>query len=394
MKTKKSKVIIFLFLFLLIPLKPNAAERNTFGDVLDELAELQKQKAEKDNEIAISEAEYKKISNEIYNIAQEIAALSEQIQQADLDILENEKEIKRKKQQTDSVLRFLQLSNGEKAYLEYIFKATSFTDLIHRVSIVEQISKDNKEQIAYMNDLIKQNKELKEKNAATIKKQEAKKEENNKKMASLGSRISEIKSEGATVEESIEALEKEIAKMRETGCKNRGDLLSVCYPMVTDTGFLRPLKSGAVTSEYSWRYLNGVLDSHSGIDLGVPEGTSVYPVAAGKVGAIIYKSGCGGNMIYVYHTINGKQYTSVYMHLLSFGNYRVGDIVTASDVIGYTGGATTGTYRGGYDACTFGAHLHLTLATGHTTAHRRTMFNPREKINFPPMYVYWNKRNW
>ncbi len=388
----KKILLICLLAFLIIPINIKA-DRVTFGDVLDELAELERQKAEKDNEIQISQQEYDRLSNEIYQIQIEIENLSKEIQQANEEIDKLGKEIEAKKVETDNILVFLQLSNGEKSYLEYVFKAKSFTDFIHRVSVVEQLSKYNKEQINLMNDLIVQNNKLKEKNAETIKKQEVKREESRIKMAELGSKINEMIKDEAPIKDQIEALEEEIQRMRDSGCKERTDKLSVCYPLITATGFLRPLKTGTVSSEYSWRILNGKVDSHSGIDLAVPEWTPVYPVAAGRVEAR-FKTGCGGQMIYVYHNIKGEQYTSVYMHLVAFGDFKSGDIVTAEDVIGYTGGSSTATYNGGYDDCTFGAHLHLTLATGHTTSHRLTMFNPREKINFPPMWQYWYSRTW
>lgn len=389
---KKKILLICLLAFLIIPLNVHA-DRITFGDVLDELAELERQKEEKENEIQISQQEYDRLSNEIYQIQLEIENLSKEIQKANEEIDKLGKEIEAKKEETDNILVFLQLSNGEKSYLEYVFKAKSFTDFIHRVSVVEQLSKYNKEQIKLMNDLIIQNNKLKEQNAETIKKQEVKREESRIKMAELGTRINELVKDEAPISKQIATLEEEIQRMRDSGCKERSDRLSVCYPLITATGFLRPLKSGTVSSEYSWRILNGVVDSHSGIDLAVPEWTPVYPVAAGRVEAR-YKLGCGGQMIYIYHDIKGEQYTSVYMHLIAFGDFKAGDIVTAEDVIGYTGGSSTATYNGGYDDCTFGAHLHLTLASGHTTSHRKTMFNPREKINFPPMWQYWYSRTW
>ncbi|MCI8330542.1 MAG: peptidoglycan DD-metalloendopeptidase family protein [Bacilli bacterium] len=392
---KRSTKILLLCLITMMIIIPNTikADRITFGDALDELAELERQKEEKENEIAITQEQYDKLSNEIYQIQIEIENLSKEIQKANEEIDKLGKEIESKKEETDNILVFLQLSSGEKSYLEYVFKAKSFTDFIHRVSVVEQLSKYNKEQIGIMNDLIVQNNKLKEKNKETIKKQEIKREESRIKMAELGSRINELVKDEAPIEKQIATLEAEIQRMRDSGCRERSDKLSVCYPLITATGFLRPLKSGTVSSEYSWRILNGQIDSHSGIDLAVPEWTPVYPVAAGRVEAR-FKTNCGGQMIYVYHNIKGEQYTSVYMHLVAFGDYKAGDIVTAEDVIGYTGGSSTATYNGGYDDCTFGAHLHLTLATGHTTSHRRTMFNPREKINFPPMWQYWYSRTW
>lgn len=400
MKTSSKIILIcLLMIFLLIaPQKINAKDRETFGDVLDELAELEKQKADKDNEVAISEAEYDRITKEIYNIEKEIEKLSAEIQKANDEIHQLEKDIENKKEETDNILVFLQLSNGESSYLEYIFKAKSFTDFIHRISIVEQLGKYNKEQIKEMNNLIKQNNDLKEQNAKTIEKSKAKKAESNAKMKELGSRIKDLVDDGIGIEEELKALQNEVDRMKKAGCKNRSDKLSVCYPLITATGFLRPLKTGRVSSEFGWRILNGEINNHSGIDLAVAEGTPIYPVAAGEIYHIVYRSNCGGNMVYIIHNVKGQKYTSVYMHLLNFGNIKVGQKVTAEDIIGYVGGYTTSkSYfpSTGYDKCTFGEHLHLTIARGHTTAHRSTMINPREVINFPPQgRNYWNTRYW
>ena len=383
---KKTLILLCLITFLSFPLKPKAVkEQVTFGDALDILEDLRKQKKDKDNEVAISEAEYKRISNEILKIEEEIAILSTEIQEATKQIAELEKDIEKKKDETDNILVFLQLSEGEKSYLEYVFKAKTFTDFIHRVSIVEQLGKYNKEQIKEMNELIVKNNKLKEQNAKTISAQEIKKSESRVKMKELGSKIDDLVQDGIGIDEELAEKEKEIQRMRDSGCKNRNDLLAVCDPLVTATGFLRPLESARISSEYSWRTspMTGLPEVHSGIDLAAPEWTKVYPVATGRIAYIVYRSSCGGNMVYMYHTVKGKQYTSVYMHLIDFGNIKVGQTVDANYVIGYVGGDTTRKSKGGYDGCTFGAHLHLTLARGWTLSHRSSMFNPREVITFP-----------
>ena len=83
-------------------------------------------------------------------------------------------------------------------------------------------------------------------------------------------------------------------------------------------------------------------------------------------------------MIYVQHSVNGKKYTTVYMHLKSF-NVDVGDTVFLATVIAYSGG---GVSTMGYDRCTTGAHLHFGMYTGWTTA-RSNLIDPRTMVNFP-----------
>ena len=254
MRSSSKILIIFIFLALLIaPLNIYAKSNETFGDKLDELDSLKKQKEDKENEKRLTEAEYKKISNEIVAIENEIANLSTEIQEATKEIAQLEKNIELKKEETNNILVFLQLSSGEKEYLEYVFKAKSFTDFIHRVSVVEQLSKYNKEQIAEMNEMIKKNNELKKKNEERIKKQEVKKEESRKKVKELGSEIDRMETDSLGIDDQIKSLEEEIQRLRQDGCEKRSDKISQCAKMYTATGFLRPLEQGRVTIEYSWR---------------------------------------------------------------------------------------------------------------------------------------------
>lgn len=393
MRSKKTIIIFTIICILIMPLKPKASAQ-TLRELYAEKAEIQQRIDEKKHEIQITEEEYKQKEQEIYDIEQEIEKLSEEIQEANKEIIELEKKIEEKKIETDNILVFLQLSNGEKSYLEYVFKAKSFTDFIHRVSVVEQLSKYNKEQINEMNELIKQNNELKKKNEETIKKQEAKKVEVRQKLKELGSKITELNKEALKPEDELKQKEMEIEAAEKAGCKMDDNLIT-CQGMITSTGFLRPLPYGRITSNYGYRIhpVTGKPQStHTGIDIGGnAEGTPVYPVANGVVLYKMYRSSCGGNRLYIKHIVNGKEYTSLYMHLLSFADIQVGDVVRYDQVVGYVGG---GPSTQTYDSCTTGAHLHLTMCHGWTTNHMAYMFNPREVIEFPALRGTFNGRAW
>jgi len=230
---------------------------------------------------------------------------------------------------------------------------------------------------------------LKAKNEKDIKTNEKQQEELKNKLASLGKKIDEMDKSGLTIEEEIKVQEEWINTLNNSGCKNRNDKITECMGMPMISRLIKPFNTGYVSSDYYWRIspITGFLETHSGIDLSTytpAEGTPIHPVGAGVIGAKVYYKDCGGNMLYIYHNVNGNLYTSVYMHLLNFNeSFQVGDIVTENDIIGNMGGWSTSSDHGGYDDCTTGAHLHLTLAYGHTTNHRAYMFNPRNLINFP-----------
>lgn len=396
MRRKVISIILLLTIFFSIPTKWKAT---TLGDLYDELEELKQEKANQDSQKQLSEEEYKQTSSEIMTTEQNIETLNNRIQEATEKIAELESDIAKKEEETKKILVFLQVTNGEKSYLEYIFKAKSFTDFIHRISVVEQLSKYNSNLIDEMHSLIKQNNELKEQLKNDIKTEESEREKLKEKLAELGSRIDELDDEVISIDAKISTQESLISFYEEMGCTDRSDNLSSCGDTVpTATGFLRPINKGIITSEFGYRSdpFSGSLSYHSGLDISdssPAEGKDVYPVAPGIV-STIQRWSCGGNVIFIYHNINGVKYTSVYMHLLDTADTQVGDVVTTNQVIAHMGGYSTSTSHGGYDYCTTGAHLHLSICSGHVTAgaYRSSLIDPRNVIYFPSGWFYG--RDW
>lgn len=393
---KKKIISILLLSIFLIPNIIEAAAV-TYGDLLDELANIEQEKAEQEAAIALSQAEYNKIVGQI-NVSQEkIDELNDKIIKTQLEIVDLEKQIQEKKEETDRILVFLEVSDGESSYLEYIFKATSFTDFIHRVSIVEQISTYNKKLIDEMNSLIRKNEDKKKELNKNIEEEEEEKKVLQANLRKVGDQINSMYSEESTIEEKIEGQKKIIAYYEGLGCSERSDKLSECSPVPPATGFLRPIAQGIVVDDYGSGdnpLSPGSSRFHSGTDVADgTEGGPVYAVATGRV-AFTHRWSCGGNVVAVHHTVNGYKYTSIYMHLLSIA-VDIGDIVTENDIVGYMGGGSTSTWYGGYDSCTTGAHIHLSMCHGHleaTDPYRLYMFNPEELIYFPSRW--YTGRSW
>ena len=100
-------------------------------------------------------------------------------------------------------------------------------------------------------------------------------------------------------------------------------------------------------------------------------------------------------MVYIHHRINGKNYTSVYMHLRNI-YVSPGQSVTANTQIATMGGDPSIEY---WDGCSTGQHLHFTLANGlyfkeyssYDTFQSKT-FDPRNKVNFPAVNGWFSGR--
>jgi len=383
------KKIIISSLLLLICI-PSIVNAETLQDKYNQLANLQAQYNANKKSKNLTQTEINKLNGEITSISLEIEQTRKDIEKAEKDIEESKKDIEDKKIETDGLIQFLQVSNGGNIYLEYLFDAENYTDFIYRYEVVKQLTNYNSNLIDDLEQLIEDLKK-KEKELSTKK---IKLENNRKNLTSkvnkLTYNLASYQTEGATIEEDIRDLKEEINAYEERGC-GRYQELSTCKASINATGWKYPLAKGCVTSEYTgfnkredWSGGGG----HHGIDLDcVGEGTKVYAAANGTVARIIRKSSCGGNMVYVYHTVKGRKFTTVYMHLLSISSdIKVDKIVTDGTIIGTMGGYSTATSHGGYDRCTSGAHLHFGLAEGwNAYSFNSYSFNPREIFAFPKL---------
>lgn len=365
------KVILFILIFILfIPI----VNGKSIDDLYKELEVLENQK---NLYTYLSDDDIKELLNNSIDIEEIIDTLNSEINNINNIILEKEEKINKIKEEIDNFMVFNQVSKGENIYLEYIFNAESYADMIYRYMVAEQLTN-------YNNNLIETiNKEIEELNS--------RKEELNKKITKLNNEREKYKeleiilksvntfsidSITSTLEEDIENIKEEIKLYQSIGCTRYMDI-SICLNIRNSKGLNYPLTKGCVSKDYK-------ITSHKGIDLACnKEGTNVYSAGSGVVSFITYESNCGGNIVYIYHLINGKSYTTIYGHLLKV-LVDVGDIVDENTIIGLLGGESTALINGGYDKCTNGAHLHYVVTEGfHINDFSIYTINPRYMNNFP-----------
>lgn len=385
------KIILVLSIFI-IPL--NKVSAKTLQEYYDELEALEEKKKQVDEGKKLNENELSKINNEIITINNNILKTEEEIKEKEEEVKLSEEKIKEKKEETNEYLLFLQLSNSSgNTYLEYLFDADDYTDLIYRYAIVSQMSEYNTNLINSLETLITEletkRQELNEKET----KLNTQRKEYAEKADTLRANITEQTSAGSSLEDDIKGLKTEIAGYVAQGCK-RTDDVGNCKTVTAAKGWQLPLKSGTVSQEYNRN------TGHYALDLAQSEGTPVYPAAAGTVVKILDRYRCGGNMIYINHIVNGKKYTTVYMHLLEY-YVHLNQEVTENTVLGLVGGGTTSATtwcennyigRGGYDECTCGAHLHFGIADGWSqNSFNANSFSPRNIFNLPSLYTWFTR---
>ena len=400
---KKVRYITFLILVFVLSvytfMSPEASTNaKTLGQLKNELASLRNKKAQKDNEKKQTQGQIAASNQSIASAKNEITVNQGKVEQAKSDIIELNKDIDETKENIKKTMKSYQLSDGSNVYLEYVFDAKSYEELVYRYAIVEQIIDYNNEQIDKYNDLIEKNEQLQVDLANREIELNKQIDELGNKIESLGDKLEQISEDTMDVQDEINSTQELINYYKNLGCKDDQDL-NECVSIKGDTGYMRPLNRGVITSYYGYR-VNPLSGSgtkfHSGIDIGGnSEGTNVYATANGMVGKIIRKASCGGNQVYVFHTINGKQVTSMYMHLLTI-NVSLGDQVTSGTVVGTVGGGR-GTF--GWERCSTGAHLHFTLANGwygktyisYGTFLANT-YDPQKTLGLPNKGIYWSGR--
>ena len=392
------KIIIGMFILLLVthPIFLGTAKAQTLGQLKDELKQKENEYNQNKINQALTEQEISAVNASIESIKKQISQTYIDIDNLTIEIEKLNTQIAEKEQEVKDIINFVQVSNGESAYLEYMFGAADFTDFIYRVAVSEQLTAYNEKLIDEYNSMIETNKqkqkEIEEKRISLGNQQV----ELQKKREQLGQKLNTIASTSLSLEDEIAEAKEVIQVYIDKGCDDDEDI-SVCGRNILPPGtaFYRPLERGYVTSEWGTRYYLG-RTFHEGIDFGVVEGTPVYSIASGMVSSIFRRTSCGGNMVVVHHNINGTTYTSVYAHLLSI-SVSEGQRVDKNTLIGTSGGQSTKSY----DQCTGGAHLHLTVARGlygidytsWSVMNYQKSINPRTVINLPAgTYNPWSDR--
>lgn len=343
---KKFLLVIISAFILLIPGNIYAL---TYGNVLDDLASAQAELNAHNKKISNIEGQIDYDNATIRNLKSEITKMGEEVVVLQQEIADANVEIEDKKEETKQLFAYLQLSQGDNIYLEYIFDSDSVTDFIYRVAVVEQITSYNDELVKELNQKIEANEKRKVDLAN-------KQDEYASRMESLDQEITKLSGDVSRLEESSPSLASQVKSKQELvnyyknqGCKNRSDVIGVdCAVTVSNGTFSRPIKNGYITSFVNYRWGS----FHRGLDMSSATGsnTPIYSIGNGVITSI-YKDLYGALCIIVqYKTTSGKYYSAIYAHLSKYASgLYVGKQVYTDTLLGYMGNT-------GYS---FGVHLHL-----------------------------------
>ena len=369
MMKKISLLLLITTLFFTFAFTVEAKRLNTIQDYREALADLKAEKAAADKKKQQTESQIKQNQNNVKSANDEIVNAQNKLTLLNDEIANNEEKIKNLEAEISELLILYQKLSNENVYVKYATGATSMTELIMRLDAIKQVTDFNNQKINEAEQLIVSNSKMQKELAKYQQTLDEKIAQYEVNISNLGVELKELVDEYEDYPSQIKGYEDLIKMYKDIGCgetENINTCLSrVNGSSINNSGWLRPFSRGKITSGWGYRIhpTKGTWKFHNGIDISDSGilGRNVYATATGIVGKITRKASCGGNMIYIWVYVNGKAYTTVYMHLLDI-KVSVGDVVTTNTIIGTVGGSKSATP---WDTCTTGAHLHYGVSTGH-----------------------------
>ncbi len=391
-----------------------------------QIKEVKEQYKQNEDEIADVVARKNVIDQEIGLLSTELININEQISAFNVLIADKQDEL------DNAESRYMELNENTKdriqameedggiTYWEVLFKANSFSDLLDRMNMVEEIAASDQRRLKALGEAAENveeaQKELEGEKAdlQTVKEElDATQAELDVKREEADALIQELLAKGMELEELEELFEQqeqafleEIVQQEQAynAAKHREYLEWLATSETTQPPTTQPVGGGGTNNSSGvtggdngssgnngggaanvgsgWRmpvsythYMSpfgnrtaptaGASSFHQGVDLSAPSGTPIYASRGGQVSTATYGSAAG-----YYVKINHLDgYSSIYMHMT---NYVVsaGQNVSQGQLIGYVGKTGVAT----------GYHLHFGIM------YNGAYVNPSQFLDFGPLY--------
>ena len=379
---------LLLVLMLLVP-QATPARAASSSEIKGEIADLKKENSAIQAEINAIRKQYNANASEMQEIVdaknaidQEILLLNQQIINVNEQIAAYSQLIADTQEELDVAQGLLDELNeqnrlrirameeeGSVSYWEVLFQANSFTDLLDRLNMVEEIAVADQRRLEEMRlaaEMVERtradlNANLSELQVArdelTLTQQML--EERRDDSDDLLRQLIEKRDEFQALLDESEAAQDEL--MREIAQKEK-ELKQAQYDEYlaklaaqgnsppSNAKWFTPVSGYTLTSPFGMRKhpVLGTNRMHNGVDMACPQGTPIYATRAGKVTTASYQAGGAGYYVSINH-LDG--FASIYMHMTHFV-VSAGQTVTQGQLIGYVGSTGIST----------GPHLHFGIS--------------------------------
>lgn len=336
-----------------------------YDDAYSDLETMVEEKNAIDQEITL-------ISSKIELTNEQISAYSQLIADTQEELEDAQQELRDLSEAHRERVRVME-EEGKLSYWEVIFKASSFTDLLDRLNMIEEINAADRRRIEQMRiaaDIVtatQMNLENDKTALEEVRVQLAADEEFlAQKRGEYDTLLHELEKKADEFEVLIDESELLQEELLQEIAAKEVELKEAKYDEYlaklalqgdnppSNATWVTPVSGYKLTSAFGMRKhpVLGVVRMHNGIDLACAEGTPIYATRAGKVTTTSYQAGGAGNYVSINH-LDG--FSSVYMHMTHYV-VSAGQSVSQGQLIGYVGSTGIST----------GPHLHFGISYAGT----------------------------
>ena len=341
------------------------AVRQQYTAASNQIQDLVNRKNAVDQEIAL-------LHSQILNINQQVIAYGQLIADAQDDMDEESQRLDELNEKHKARIRAME-EGGTVSYWEVLFQASSFTDFLDRMAMIEEIAQSDQRRLEEIqqaaDDLSSTQAKMQQELRSLAEAQQTladsesllaeKRTESDGLLRSLAAQKEEFELLLDDSEAKQDALMKEIAqKEKELANAQYEEKIAKLALQgqnpPSNATWITPVSGYTITSAFGMRihpvYKYALM--HNGIDMACPQGTPIYATRAGTVTTASYQAGGAGYYVSINH---GDGFSSIYMHMT---NYVVssGQSVAAGQLIGYVGSTGVST----------GPHLHFGVSYAGT----------------------------
>ncbi|MBP3683427.1 MAG: peptidoglycan DD-metalloendopeptidase family protein [Oscillospiraceae bacterium] len=394
-RNRKIRAVLSAWLaaVLLVGAIPCAASAASSAEIQEQIDELEAQNKEIQKQINAIQSQYNANFSQMEDIVakkeavdqeitllhskiettnEQISAYSQLIADTQDELEDAEEELRALSEAHRERVRVME-EEGNLTYWEVIFQANSFTDLLDRINMMEEINASDRRRIEQMRiaaDIVsatQMNLETEKSSLEAVRIQlsadeaalEEKRSESDELLYELEKQSEEFEVLLAESEILQEELMDEIAKKEAELAEAKYDenlkkLALKGENPPSNATWVTPTTNWRLTSPFGMRMhpVLGYQRMHNGIDMAAPQGTPIYATRDGKVTKTAYQAGGAGNYVSINH-LDG--FSSIYMHMTHYV-VKKDQTVKAGQIIGYVGSTGIST----------GPHLHFGISYAGT----------------------------
>ena len=339
--------------------------RSQYNANASEIQALVDKKNAVDQEIALLHDQILNINEQLRIYGQMIADAQERLDDANLRLAQLNRQYKER-------IRAME-EEGEITYWQVIFESSSFTDMLDRMNMVDEIAAADTQRLVdlqvasatveenqrILNEEMLDLQETRQQLSDSEEMLKVKRTESDDILRDLIAQQSEFQ---ALLDES-EALQNDL--MNEIAQKQK-ELQAAQYKEElvkmalkgenppSNATWIEPVSGYTISSPFGNRKspTAGASSNHKGVDMACPSGTPIYATRAGTVTVASYQAGGAGYYVSINH---GDGFASIYMHMTRYVVSK-GQSVAQGELIGYVGSTGNST----------GPHLHFGVSYGGT----------------------------